>query len=157
MVNIFNRDMSRQQLLLKIISLQQQFDQVMVQHRFQNWMEMDLTTLQFKCLFFIVQTGIATSSKLSQALGVTPADVTGVIDRLIIQGSVQRQENPDDRRIIFLQATEKGKKIIETLCRNTGEHFSRMLEGLSEEELDHIYLGFSAIVRTIHKRRQILQ
>lgn len=146
--------MSKQLTIQKIIALQQQFDKVMVQHRFQNWMNMELTTMQFKCLFYIVQTGIATSGKLSAALGVTPADITGVIDRLISQGFVQRQENPDDRRVIFLRPTDKGQQIIEKLNRDHAEHFTRLLDDLSEDELEQVYLGLSAVIRLVNQRMQ---
>ena len=77
----------------------------MFQDRFQHWMNFDLK-LQFKSLFHIIYSGNATSTRLSSALGVTPADITGVIGRLIPHDLVQRKKNPEDRRVIFLQATD---------------------------------------------------
>jgi DNA-binding MarR family transcriptional regulator len=145
---------NKQHTIQKILALKHQFDQIMDQHRFQYWMDMDLTTLQFKCLFYISQTGIATSRKLSQALGVTPADVTGVIVRLIAQGFIQRQEKPDDRRFYLLQATDKGKFIIEKLSRIEEDYLTKKLEGLDEEELNHVLLGLCAISRNMNERKQ---
>jgi DNA-binding MarR family transcriptional regulator len=149
--------MNQKSTIQKIVVLQQQFEQIMIQYRFQNWMDMELTAAQFKCLFYIVHKPDTTSKKLSGVLGVTPADVTGVIDRLILQGFVQRQENPEDRRFFFLHATEKGKEIIEKLSLNAVEHFTRMLDGLSEEELDHVYLALSAITQNFSCRKSAFQ
>jgi DNA-binding MarR family transcriptional regulator len=149
--------MSKQQIIHNIISLQQQFDQIMVHHRLQHWMTTDLTTMQFKCLLYIVKTGVATSVKLAGIMGVTPADVTRLINRLIKQDLVQRQENPQDRRFFLLQATLKGKQLIEKLNQNASDHFTRVLDQLSEEELQHLYIGLSALSQKIMERLQSKQ
>jgi MarR family transcriptional regulator, organic hydroperoxide resistance regulator len=142
--------MIRRQTIRNIVDLQQQFDQAMVKNNFKHWMASDLTAKQFKLLFYIVQNGTATSKKLSGILGVTPSDVTGVIDRLIVQGLVKRQENPEDRRFSLLKATEKGRMTIEELSHNAVERIITLLEGMSEEELEHLYLGLSAVIRAMH-------
>jgi DNA-binding MarR family transcriptional regulator len=149
--------MSKQQIIQKIMALQQQFDQIVVHHRLKHWISTDLTTMQFKCLLYIAKTGVATTVKLSGVMGVTPADVTRLIKRLIKQDLVLRQENPQDRRFFLLQATQKGKQIVEKLNQDASDHLTRVLDQLSEEELQHLYIGLSALSQKIMERLQSAQ
>lgn len=146
--------MEKQETIAKIIGLQHQHSEIMRQHSFSHWMKMGLTAVQFKSLLYIVKTGDATSKKLSDILEVTPANVTGVIDRLIGQELVQREENPEDRRVTLLQATDKGKKLIANLEENRIEHMAQLLSSLNEEELDHLYIGLSALFTALENRRK---
>ena len=146
--------MEKRETITKIIGLGHQFDERMRRHRVPRWMKLDLTAVQFKSLLYIVKTGNATSKKLSDILEVTPANVTGVIDRLILQGLVQREENPEDRRVTLLQATDKGKKLIANLEENKLEHMAQLLSSLNEEELNHLYIGLSALFTALENRRK---
>ena len=51
-----------------------------------------------------------TMSQLSRELMVSNGNITGVIDRLVTMGLVQRERPNYDRRIQFIQLTEKGSK-----------------------------------------------
>jgi DNA-binding MarR family transcriptional regulator len=146
--------MEKRETIAKIIGLQRQHGEIMRQHSFPHWMKLGLTAVQFKSLLYIVKTGDGNSKKLSDILGVTPANVTGVIDRLIGQGLVQRVENPEDRRVAILHATDKGKKLITNLEENTVEHMAKLLSSLNEEELDHLYKGLSAFLTALENRHQ---
>jgi len=115
-------------------------------------MKLGLTTVQLKSLLYIEETGDANSKMLAEALEVTPANVTGVIDRLIERGLVQRMENPADRRITLLRVTEKGKELITNLEEYAAEHMTTLLATLSEEELDHLYKGLAAFITASEKR-----
>ena len=80
-------------------------------------------------------------------LFVTPANVTGIVDKLIEQGFVRRVENSEDRRVVFLETTDEGKKLIANLEQMATEHTTKMLSGLNEEELNHLYLGMAAFLK----------
>jgi len=67
------------------------------------WMELSLSVAQLKSLFFISKEGSTNFKKLAQALRVTPSNVTGIVDHLVEEGLVSRQENPEDRRMLMLQ------------------------------------------------------
>jgi len=51
-----------------------------------------------------------TMSELSHELMVSNGNITGVIDRLVTMGLVQRERPEHDRRIQYIQLTEKGSK-----------------------------------------------
>jgi DNA-binding MarR family transcriptional regulator len=154
--SIKEQSVNKQEQIAKIIELERQFGDRMHPPSYRHWMSLGLTTVQLKSLFFIVKNSNANSKKLSDTLGVTPANVTGVIDRLIERGMVQRVESTKDRRITLLQATSKGKKLIASLDEHVVEHMAKLLSYLSEDELGHLHLGLAAFIKAwddLHKNK----
>ncbi len=144
--------MNRAKLIEEIIQLQQ------VNHSIRRyapevWLDLNLTIGQLKSLFFIESEGSTNVKKLANALGVTPPDVTRIVDRLVKQGLVNRRENPEDRRMLLLQATEKGGALLARLRENKITHLSHILEHLSTEELTRLAQGLTALVRATEVQR----
>ncbi len=146
--------MGKRETIAKIIDMESRFAEKTWQNSFPHWMKLGLTAVQFKSLLYIVKTNDANSKKLSNVLKVTPANVTGVIDRLIGQGLVHREENPEDRRVTLLRATDKGKELIENLEATKIEHMARLLSSLDEQDLDYLYKGLSALFAALDNRLQ---
>lgn len=111
------------------------------------WLDLNLTIAQLKSLFFIANQGSTNSRRLAAALGVTPSNVTGIVDRLVEQGLVSRQENPEDRRSLLLQATDKGESILSDLRERRTTYLSEVLARLSQEELSLVESGLSLLAR----------
>lgn len=111
------------------------------------WMDLNLTIGQLKSLFFIDFKGCTNLKSLAEALGVTPPNVTGIIDRMVEQGLVTRGENPENRRMLVVQATEKGKRLVSRLREVHAGTLKDALSKLSEMELEQLANGLSALAR----------
>jgi DNA-binding MarR family transcriptional regulator len=66
-----------------------------------------------------------TPSECAERAGVTRATVTGLLDGLERDGLVKRQPYPDDRRMLSVQLTQKGRELLSQMlpdhfCRTTG-------------------------------------
>jgi DNA-binding MarR family transcriptional regulator len=131
----------------EIIELQKKTNRVLGNFPAEPWMELGLTIAQLKSLFFIVDKEKTNFKKLAEALAVTPPNITGIIDRLVEQGLVSRTENPEDRRIILLQATEKGRNLLNTLKENRNIKMTQILAKLSTEDLSCLAVGLSALLK----------
>ena len=142
----------RAELTEEIIRLQQ-MSHALGQGTPEAWMGLNLTIGQLKSLFFIDSEGSTNFRKLATALGVTPPDVTRIVDRLVEQGLVSRRENPEDRRMQLLQATKKGKSLLAKLRENKTTHLYRILTHLSTEELSTIAQGLGSLVRAAQLQR----
>ena len=57
-----------------------------------------INTTDLNCLNVIALTGSMTAGELARATGLTPASITGVLDRLEDSGFVRRERDPGDRR-----------------------------------------------------------
>ena len=139
--------MDRAELTKEIIELQRRINRDMRQYTLDAWMELNLTIPQLKSLFFIANQGSTNFTKLASALGVTPSNVTGIVDRLVEQGLVSRQENPEDRRMLMLRVTDKGEAIIADLRERRASHISEILAHLSSEELNIVVKGFNLLAK----------
>ncbi len=73
-------------------------------------------------------------SSLSDCLGVTPRNVTALVDALEQEGLVGRRPHPKDRRATLIELTPEGARTCEDMH---GEHqtaVSELFFGLSEED-----------------------
>lgn len=75
-----------------------------------------------------------TASALAAKLGVTPAAVTYIVDRLAERGYVERSVNPADRRQTLLTVRDTGGQVAHGYL-NPEEWFSEALAAHSDAEL----------------------
>ena len=54
-----------------------------------------------------------TPSALAEAMQVTPATITGALNKLEAEGLVHRERSPQDRRVVLVRRTEKGAHMFE--------------------------------------------
>jgi DNA-binding MarR family transcriptional regulator len=79
-------------------------------------------------LFYIALHGKVNLSGLAAGLRVTPANVTGIIDRLEEQNLVVRTPDKQDRRIIWLGVTAEGESLVTSLREGRVSEMRRILE-----------------------------
>jgi DNA-binding MarR family transcriptional regulator len=140
--------MTESDRISQIIELDRQAHRYLRRHSFRAWMELNLTIPQLKSLFFVSNRPGTSLGRLAEALGVTPPNVTGIVDRLENQGLLIRQISPEDRRSIVLQITEKGETILSDLRERRMSTMREFLTCLGEEELTCLFKGLSALVKT---------
>ncbi len=134
-------------LIEEAIELQQKVNRTLRQQVSTPWMKLSLTIAQLKSLFFISGEGSTCVGRLAAALGVTPANITGIIDRLVEHGLVSRTEDPQDRRMALLQVTPKGQALLADLHERQINHLSEIFIRMSPEELSTLVQGLSVLLR----------
>jgi DNA-binding MarR family transcriptional regulator len=75
---------------------------------------------------------------LSQLLLVTCGNITGLTDRLVEDGMVERRDNPEDRRAYHVILTAKGKKTFEAMAADHKHWVGSALAGLAKEDRQHL-------------------
>ena len=144
--------MDKATLIKKIIDLERRLSRALSQYTPEPWLGLNLTVAQLKCLVVIASEGSTSSRKLAEALGVTPANVTGIVDRLVEQGLVSRRENPDDRRMLIIELTEKGDNLLRNLWERGMNCLSEALSLIALDDLKALAQGLSALVKVVEKR-----
>jgi DNA-binding MarR family transcriptional regulator len=139
--------MEKSDLISEIVKLDRETHRIIRQHSFNAWMELNLTVPQLKSLFFISNRRGSNPGKLAAALSVTPPNVTGIVDRLVEQGLLVRQQLPEDRRVLMLETTEKGEAILSDLRERRISTMREILSHLGVEELSCLAKGLSALVK----------
>ena len=74
--------------------------------------------------------------ELSQRMMVSNGNVTGLVDRLVEQGLINRQPSPKDRRAQLVSLTAEGRRFFRAMARANADWIADMLVDLSSEEID---------------------
>jgi len=75
-------------------------------------------------------------SDISRKLSMPKPHVTAQIDKLIAEGLVERFFDPEDRRIINITITEKGREHLKQIKQYISENLRNKLLNLDKEHLD---------------------
>jgi len=101
----------------------------------EEWLTLDVTMSQFKVLLLLQRKGTMRVSEIASALSVTQAVVTGLTDRLVHRGLIERIGDPHDRRVVMCRLTDEGNQMTGTLARSSLERGRKLLEVMTVEEL----------------------
>jgi DNA-binding MarR family transcriptional regulator len=93
-----------------------------------------LSSSDRRCLVMLVERS-ATASEVARRLRLTPAAVTALVDRLERRGFVRRTRDPDDRRKLTLEATEKARELASAVREPLSRAEQDLLEDFSLTEL----------------------
>lgn len=137
----------KERLTRRIIELNRRVNRAIRERTPDSWAKLNLTIAQLKSLFYISRHGKVNSSGLASGIQVTPANVTGIVDRLVEQGLLTRTADADDRRVSWLTVTDKGKTLINDLREGKAQEMRRILDKLTEEELAIVAHGFELVAR----------
>src|SRR5512138_3439213 len=73
---------------------------------------MGLSMPQFSILMQLHYRGVCGMSEVSERFEITPAAASQLVDKLVQNGLIHREEDPNDRRAKSLNLTPKGKELI---------------------------------------------
>ncbi|MBA2878469.1 MarR family winged helix-turn-helix transcriptional regulator [Anoxybacillus ayderensis] len=110
----------------------------------------DVTHDQYYVLRYIYKRGVCTSTELADVFAVNKSAITAMTNRLVEKGMIERGRGGDDRRVIALSLTEKGRKWLEETEQNVYELVEAIMTKLSHEEIEQF-------IQTYEKLAMILQ
>ena len=106
-----------------------------------------LTGPQSSVLRNLVNDGPMSSADLSRMLYVTPANITGIIDRLEIKGLVERIKKQGDRRVALITLTESGQQLGRSI---PDPIINLFISELGDLELKHLKLLAGAMNQVLN-------
>ena len=101
----------------------------------QELSKFNLTVSQFAALRALqgFENG-CTMSELAEAARQISAAMTGIVDRLVERGVIDRQRDPADRRSVRISLTEDGAELLETIRQQKRLRLRQFLAELSHTE-----------------------
>lgn len=99
----------------------------------------DLSIPQFRTLRFIQRNPDSSLSDLADYLGLTLPSASKLVDGLVKQQLVSRQESTTDRRRLTLVLTQNGESIVNSARDGAQANLQKVLGGLSEDELQTVH------------------
>lgn len=143
---------SREQLIDEVVWLQEKLNSLVSVFKTEKWMKLDLTIDQLKSLILIKSKGKISCKELAGALNITRSNITGIADRLVQSGLVNRNQNlKGDRRIQYLMLTEKGKGVLDDIKHEIISNEKNIFNAMNDEDQIALEKGMSAFVRSAER------
>ena len=117
----------------------------------ENWLALDLTMPQLKMLMCIYSQGPQRVSEIAASVGVSQAVVTGVADRLVHHGLVERGGDPHDRRVVICSLSDDGRDLAHKLWESGIDRGRKLMEVMTLEELQQIEKSAKPLAQAISK------
>jgi len=116
-------------------------------NEFRSWVACSLSLIHLHVLSLLEADGPLSMTHLAEALDVSVASVTGIVDRLEQRGFVERRRGQGDRRVIVVHRTAAGEAVFSDLAAHRRARLTRLLAEFSDEELAATLVFMRAIRR----------
>ena len=146
----------RQEALRELLEMQRCMQSRFMPGVASDWIRLELTTSQLKVLFCLAAAGEQPMSQLAHSLGVGLPAATGVVDKLVDAGMVERAHSETDRRVVLVRPSERGLATITALRSVQADALRRILSHIRDEDLptvrDAVRIMTDAIGRAADER-----
>ena len=111
------------------------------------WLGLSMSTPQLKALILISEAEEIRMRDLTWRLGGSFSNATVLVDRLVEKGLVERLPEPQDRRVVLVRPTEKGRCLIEQLATSWQALSAPLLQTLDPEDLATVSEAFRVLLK----------
>ena len=141
--------MDRERTIQQILELLEQLYQAVRQIARGEWLNIDLTMPQLKAMLILFSDGAKRMGLLASDLDVSMPTATGIIDRIAEKGLIERESDPQDRRVVLCRLSEEGHELISHLWKLGEMETRQLLELMTSEELQLVEGGSKAFLRAM--------
>ena len=108
-----------------------------------------VTGPQLVCLRAVVAYGATTATDISEKVYLSPSTVVGIFDRLESKGLMKRRRDRQDRRVVFVTATDAGRDLVVQAPHPLFEALGSLLKGLKKAEQETLMTAIDELARLI--------
>ena len=120
---------------------------------FKSWHRHALSLVHLNVLTALEAEGSLSMRRLAEAMDVSDASATGIVDRMEKRGLVERSHGTTDRRTVLVHPTDAGGQVFRDMATFRRGMLTRVLAELTEDEMAALLVG----MRAIHAaRRRVL-
>ena len=112
---------------------------------FKHWVAGSFSLVHLHVLTLLEVNGPMAMSRLAEALDVSVASATGIVDRMEQRELVTRRHDIEDRRVVLVEKTAAGDGVFLALAQHRRLAIGRTLEELKDTELEALLVGLRAM------------
>jgi len=109
----------------------------------------DLTGPQLTVVKLLEAFGDLSLSELSEKIRAQNSTVTGIIDRMERESLVTRERSKEDRRVVYIKLTSKGRELAREIPVEPMEIFKSALETLSQQEMKDLLRIMTKVAKRV--------
>jgi len=121
----------------------------------EEWIEIDsvLNKSELFTLLQVERNGEIIMSQIADYINIPMSTATGLVERLVTKGYLERVRSESDRRTVTIRLTDKGK-ILTADIRNSAMHFINMItEQLTDDEEELLIKLFFRITDVLNRSK----
>ncbi|QOX62028.1 MarR family transcriptional regulator [Anoxybacterium hadale] len=100
---------------------------------------------QYLILSSLNHSGPQKAAQLAELTQNTPGAITSATDKLVSEGYAMRKGDEGDRRVVYLEITDKGRELANSLSEALNEVTMNFFQGLPEEDIQHLIRIYNKI------------
>lgn len=100
-----------------------------------------------KVVFYLAQNGPSSVSNIAKDLCISKPNMTPIIDKLLEAGYVKRYEDPNDRRVLIIEVTEKAHEIFRIKREFAVSLLKEKLSALNDDDVKAISTSICELIR----------
>jgi DNA-binding MarR family transcriptional regulator len=106
-----------------------------------------LSLVHLNVLVELATHGPMPMGRLAEALEVSVASATGIVDRMEKPGFVERRHDDEDRRVVVVHPTDAAATVFSSLQQRRRDGLARLIDSLSDRQLIGLVSGHRALRR----------
>jgi DNA-binding MarR family transcriptional regulator len=110
-----------------------------------------LTTARVHLLWVLQHAGPSTQQSLAALCGVTPRNITGLVDALEQSGHVRRTPHPTDRRAVLVELTDDAAETMRRMQEDHTQLNATLLQAVAPADRAAVERGVAAIAAHLEK------
>lgn len=110
-----------------------------------------------ECLSILSIKGVSTPTELARSTGLTSGSTTTMLDRLERAQFIRRKPNPEDRRGVLIEITEKWAETAAPLVRGVQQAHADLIAGYSEEDLETIADFLTRFTNNVKEHTKLIE
>jgi DNA-binding MarR family transcriptional regulator len=118
-----------------------------------RWCRQDVSMTAIHVLLAIEAHGPLAMSRLAEILDVAVSNATGIVTRMEERGLVRRQHDEADRRVVFVSATDRGRRVLEDREFMKAEELRLVLGAMTPEQRSGFVRSLRVFVMTAEQLR----
>ena len=116
--------------------------------------QFNLTFPQAMVLTVLGESGPMPISALAEKTGSANSTISGVVDRLEKLELARRTRSSQDRRVIYVQATQRYQKLREQALGSGNDYFCTLVQDISPGEREEILRALTTLDRVLTQEKQ---
>src|SRR5262249_31946585 len=101
--------------------------------------EHGLSDQQWRVLRVLGEHGTVETGRVAREAYILGPGLTGVLARMERDGLIRRERDPEDQRRTVVEATAKGRKLVEKLSTTIEKHYQWLEQSLGKQKLAELY------------------
>jgi len=121
----------------------------------EEWLALDFafSKSEIFALLIVERHGEITMSQVADYLNIPMSTATGIANRLVKNGYLERERSESDRRIVTLRLAGKGKEVVDRIKGMVVEYVQLIDDALTVEERELLYRIFLRVVDKLGTKR----